>query len=462
MLELYSQLFAGLHSQDIDYAVWKNVQELPEALMGKGDIDLYIPLESRRSFIACLQGYGFTKVISHKSFPCVEHYYGYDAKAGKFCHLHCYFRIVTGESHIKQFVVPVEQHTSGLPNLRNALGVNEMHPLLQMKLNIFRRKIKLSCLPGAILFFIERQGYEQEQRLLTQSIETVSADNLQQGKLDWLHTITESSTILDEVLAGLMYRYRFRHWNRFGAFATPFHRYKAILLRVLGKLQHRRKTFPIGFTISIIGSSDNEAALLEKQLRSWLGSHFNVIASRYDDKCDTARFLNGADVDRSSTALLLRVMWNGLTRKCRVWRATRQVLGGSVVICRNANNGSMLQILRKTLTRNSERTLQSLFKQRIFRICEILYKSELPIDIVLSSQYLKEDTDNENGGNIKRTVASAKSCCPPVILLKPTCKETLDIDSQLYNNVLDTEGGRRCSISWKNDLWQAVLVLQRV
>lgn len=286
MLTLYDRLFSELEQQAAEYAVWKNSQELSDALMGSGDIDLYVYPGSRAVFLTVLRRLRFVCLKSHKSFPSVEHYYGYDEISGKFAHLHCYFRMVTGESHIKQYVVPIEAYLTDYPAVMSAEGIRSLHPVLQKKLNIFRRKIKLSCLPGALLFFRERQGYRLEKELTTQALLAEDSSAVGQDAIKpsgWLADIQESPTVAHEILDGLRYRVRYQQWNRFMPLLTPLHRYRVIFKRLHGKLLKRKKTLATGVTLALSPADHTVSTTqIEAYVHQWMGKHISVCTVRID------------------------------------------------------------------------------------------------------------------------------------------------------------------------------------
>src|SRR5215510_7505680 len=42
------------------------------------------------------------------SFPSVEHYFALDEESGDLVHVHAYFRVITGESLVKNYRLPLE------------------------------------------------------------------------------------------------------------------------------------------------------------------------------------------------------------------------------------------------------------------------------------------------------------------------------------------------------------------
>ena len=272
MLRLYQHFFDELNLDGLEYCVWKNKNELQDALAGKGDIDLYVTSEARNEFLRILAKHGFIRVISPNRYPYVEHYYGFDETSGRLCHLHCYFRLVTGESHIKQFVLPIDDYIRQLPNEKNEFGVMEMNQALQQRLNCFRRKIKVSCLPGLYLFLKERAGYHQEKQLLQGSDDDRTLSVLSTG---WIAGVQVSNSAIGEFLSGLVYRSKFRHFSRYSYLEAVYHRYKSIASRAVGKILKRKKTLRSGVVVMLLGPAA-ETGPASQRLMEWLEEDFSV------------------------------------------------------------------------------------------------------------------------------------------------------------------------------------------
>jgi len=330
MLALYRQLFDALERDGVKYCVWKNLNELPDALHGHGDIDLHVRPGSRAAFLEALRTHRFVRVETHKAYPWVAHFYGFDAPSGTLCHLHCYFRLVTGESHIKQYVVPIERHLDALPAVKNAFGVREMHPWLQDRLYLFRRRIKLSCLPGALLFHRERAGYRAERMLLERHRDVPVGRVPGDG---WPATIAASDSLRHDVAAGLAYRGRFRHWSRLAPFTTAIVRYGVMFPRALGKLLGWRKTLPSGLLVMVTEEGARRGRV-PKELSEWL------------DPALRLRSFHLPDADGATTP-------NRLLRRCRGRRSTlraavRSATNGSIAVCYGWHPSRLCEILLAT------------------------------------------------------------------------------------------------------------------
>jgi len=279
MLRLYRQLFQALNESAIDHCVWKNYNELPQALAGRGDIDLYVPPRSRADFQRVLLEAGFIRLEALYAYPSVEHYYGYDRTSGLLCHLHCYFQIVTGESHLKQYVLPIERYLHALPSHQSEQGPRLMHPELMYKLGLFRRSIKLSCLAGAFLYVRDRDGYALERTQLHSAAQTSAPTGVTHS--GWMSVIEPANSLLQECLLGFRYRRHCRSMSRYGVCEGVIKRYWHLLVRPLNKLRGRRKRLRHGVIIALVGLDGAGKTSSVEMLCRWLSPHMQVRAVHY-------------------------------------------------------------------------------------------------------------------------------------------------------------------------------------
>ena len=85
MIEILQTLFINLHAKAIPFCNWKGYGDLEKNLEGKGDLDLFIPLEYKDKFEMTAEHSSFRKLRSFQaSYPFIEHYYGYDSKTKNF------------------------------------------------------------------------------------------------------------------------------------------------------------------------------------------------------------------------------------------------------------------------------------------------------------------------------------------------------------------------------------------
>ncbi len=109
MLETVDKLFANLNKQNIRYCHWKSNYHLEYALSGKEDLDLLIDRRDSELFETVLLSLGFKRAlpITGMEHLSVAHYYGLDDKSGSLIHVHSYYKVVTGDSLLKNFCFPI-------------------------------------------------------------------------------------------------------------------------------------------------------------------------------------------------------------------------------------------------------------------------------------------------------------------------------------------------------------------
>jgi hypothetical protein len=97
----------AIDSSGIEYVSWKNNHELQYSITGKSDLDIFVPLKFRRAAVDILhsRGWAFLKESS-LNYPWVEHCYFVNCDGVVF-HLNIYFKVVTGESWLKEYVLPL-------------------------------------------------------------------------------------------------------------------------------------------------------------------------------------------------------------------------------------------------------------------------------------------------------------------------------------------------------------------
>lgn len=152
-LHLSKQIIAALNSNSISYCYWKNNHDLMKSLAGEDDWDLLINKDHYSSFMRVIHSLGFKEAYNPKIyFPFISHFYGLDVETGKFLHLHVHLKIITGESHTKNYHLPLEKMI--LDNtINHPSGCKIPQPEVELIIFVLRYYIKISCIPGAILIW---------------------------------------------------------------------------------------------------------------------------------------------------------------------------------------------------------------------------------------------------------------------------------------------------------------------
>jgi thymidylate kinase len=141
-LELVRTVFTALHADGVRYCHWKSTTGLPIALAGRTDLDLLVDRADAARFTGAVRDAGFKPFISHPSrrFIGVEDWLGHDAESGRLVHLHVYYRLILGEDHVKNHVLPIE--TAVLDDLVMRYGVKVPAPASELIVLIVRTLLK--------------------------------------------------------------------------------------------------------------------------------------------------------------------------------------------------------------------------------------------------------------------------------------------------------------------------------
>jgi len=279
MLGLYTNLFKWLN-QEIPYAVWKACHELRVALDGQGDIDLLVDLEHRKRFIELVRDHGFVRAeFNSLKFPFVEHYYGFDKEAGKICHLHVYFKMVTGESHLKSYSIPIE-HEILSNKFLNSLDVYEASFGDQALIYSMRHYIKRASLAGFLFWAHEKKDYIDEYDYIRSGLSSAGRDYSHPDN-DNLHCVFNFQSInMATRLSG------YRRAKDTISSISSFRRFKAIEaalkslynfgVRLFYRAFRVRKRLDNGFVLAISGVDGSGKSSMVKELHAWLSNYFDV------------------------------------------------------------------------------------------------------------------------------------------------------------------------------------------
>ena len=117
-LDILLCLVKQLKKEEVRYCHWKSNYHLNYALAGVEDWDVLIHVEDFHSFMSIITSVGFKPALTTNDAGQfgVYHFYGLDDVSGNLVHIHAYSRILSGDSLVKSYCLPVEEML--LDNLR--------------------------------------------------------------------------------------------------------------------------------------------------------------------------------------------------------------------------------------------------------------------------------------------------------------------------------------------------------
>lgn len=108
--QLLRGAFSELDRVEAPFCYWKSRVRLPEALEGRGDIDLLFRRQDRHIVDAALARAGFKRFPTsrNRENPATATYLGYDEPTDRLFHLHVHYRVVVGEKLFPNYSLPWE------------------------------------------------------------------------------------------------------------------------------------------------------------------------------------------------------------------------------------------------------------------------------------------------------------------------------------------------------------------
>ncbi len=279
MLELYKKLFRQLN-QDTVYAIWKACHDLHASIDGKGDIDLLVDSKSEMQFEEILHQYGFIHAtFKSLTFPFVKHYYGYDEDTGQICHLHIYYKIITGETHLKSYHIPIEAEVLSNRFL-NAMNIYEASYIDQALIYSMRHYMKRSSLFGYFFWIYEKSDYLKEYQYIKKGLNTArdedncNPNNSIHSKFNFFNI--DMNTGLSGYQKAKAEVLKISDFRRLTSTEAIWKSLYYFLLRVWYKFFKIRKRLDNGIVLAISGIDASGKSSMVKELHAWLGKNFDV------------------------------------------------------------------------------------------------------------------------------------------------------------------------------------------
>tara|TARA_R110002110_G_scaffold2830_1_gene14164 strand:+ start:95768 stop:97186 length:1419 start_codon:yes stop_codon:yes gene_type:complete len=279
MTSIIADTLSNLDSLGIPYVVWKNIQDIDKALLDKSDLDIYIPSVNKCDAISFFKNNGWIQFDNPIAiYPWVIHLY--KVSELQCSHLHIYFKIVTGESWLKEYILPTPEHW-----LKNRVKSKEHNLWVldnqsQCEIFIIRYLLKGLSLSSRYLYKNEIASYSKEWRAASDNfdlekfnkkyfIDTAFLKNLQ---------IDSQRISLPSLSSSLKARIYFSGCLRFSIFSLIFRRLYSFVRRFINKFLLRQGKMFIGpgLVIAISGLDGAGKSTLLRSLIELYGSFLTV------------------------------------------------------------------------------------------------------------------------------------------------------------------------------------------
>jgi thymidylate kinase len=287
MLSKIRELIENLN-KTIKYCHWKSNFALTQALSGKTDVDLLVDRKDADSFRTLMGKLCFRPAVANDvaSFPSVEHYFALDEESGDLVHVHAYYRVITGESLVKNYRLPIEEML-----LENTWDVEGIHlPAKSAELVIFTLRMMLKHtsviellmlardwkhVKEEILWLLEGEPVDESINLIKYWLPAVDPRLF----LECVQALRSPAPLLRRVSLGIKMRSSVRVYARRSMTKAWWDGMRKFLTMGIRRvIRSQRGMFPQsgGAVIAIVGPEATGKSTLLAEMRKWLGEHFAV------------------------------------------------------------------------------------------------------------------------------------------------------------------------------------------
>lgn len=360
-------LFKSLEQKGVRYCHWKSNIRLEETLAAAEDIDLLVDQRDAGLFHAALleNGFKLTQSRSGIGHPGVFHAMGLDEASAELVHVHAYFQIVSGDSLVKSYRLPIE--SSLLEQTRYLHGVRVPTPEAELVLFALRIALKHT---GPIEILMANRDYRGVSRELRWLREAASVERAEALCAAWfpniepplfrrlLNAIEAERALTRRVVLGCRVARRLRALRRLSPMLAAVSRLWRVLTLLVMRFRRRRDLVlqTGGMIVALVGPKATGKSTIGHVLATRLGQHLDVLRIHAGKPPATAltflprlfvpaaRFLLSKErageyekperrrEQRYSLLYILRTTLLAYDRRKLLGRALRAATSGSVVI----------------------------------------------------------------------------------------------------------------------------------
>jgi thymidylate kinase len=281
-------LLKSLEQKGVRYCHWKSNIRLEATLAAAEDIDLLVDPGDAGLFYAALleNGLKLTQSRSGIGHPGFFHAVGLDEASAASVHVHAYFQIVSGDSLVKSYRLPVER--SLLEQTRYLHGVRV--PTAEAELVLFALRIALKQI-GPIEILMANRDYGKVSTELGWLREAANAERAEALCTAWFPTIDAPlfRQLLDaieaeralarRVVIGWRVARRLRGLRRLNPVLGAVSRLWRVLSLLVKRLRRRRDLVlqSRGIIVALVGPKATGKSTIADVLSTRLGLHLDVI-----------------------------------------------------------------------------------------------------------------------------------------------------------------------------------------
>lgn len=280
-------LIAALAARRVRYCHWKSNVRLADSLAGEEDLDLLVDRAGALAFFAALaeSGYKLAQARHGGGHPGVLHAFALDPATLRLAHVHAYFRVATGDSLVKSYLLPFDDLLLDATPGAGGLPV----PAPEVELVVFVLRILLKHTGPIETLFLHRHyaAVPPELAWLAERADPAAARALWAARVPGgtaeefatlLAAVGDPGALAARIRHGLALGWRLRGWRRIGPLPALASRLHRLALLVWCRLRHRR---PLGLRsggaiVALVGPKASGKSTLAGFVCARLGQHLDL------------------------------------------------------------------------------------------------------------------------------------------------------------------------------------------
>ena len=281
------KLIVALEKSGVRYCHWKSNIRLEETLAGTRDIDLLVDRRQFELFHTILLENGFKLAESRTGVghTGLFHALALDESTAELVDLHAHWQIVSGDSLVKNYRLPVEELLLARTTYR--YGVKVPSAEAELLLFVLRVALKHVSLVEIVKVNLDYRKVSSEFSWLRVTADVTEVEALLElyfpsiepllfHKLS--HAIAEDGALLRRIVLGWRVAWRLRHLRRLGPLHAVASRSWRVFSFAIGRLQRRSDLVLLsgGAIIALVGPKATGKSTVSRELADRLGRHLFV------------------------------------------------------------------------------------------------------------------------------------------------------------------------------------------
>ena len=296
ILPLLLMVLRDFHHQNISYCYWKSSRRVCRGLTGEGDLDLLVATEDqhRAQTILRERGLKLFPCVAYRDHPSILSFLGYDEASGRIVHLHLHFRLVAGNSLLKNYRLAWENAILSRTIVHPMLPIRMLDPEDEALLLIVRSCLELRRSDPIVLrdwrkaklkFALDRS--ELAAHIDRASLSSRAAELVDRDLADMLaDAIYGEPTPQDQRRLRRRIQRQFAAHRTYNAFEAGLRCLGRAVIWVAGALNKRffwaprpwsRRAPGGGHVVAVIGVDGSGKSTVVATIRAWLGQEIDVV-----------------------------------------------------------------------------------------------------------------------------------------------------------------------------------------